>query len=162
MLVILVVSIGRLNSHILFTFGTALTNFFIWTFASTALFGLCCASYYSMCNYIFQQLNGIYCFFVVTVITAAILTPEQYRTGMSNLFTFKCIFCVGYCACWCDWSQCGIYKALFLLQDIYGYCLFCGWFDSGVPKVLYQSTFATFRDILYLLSRSCNILGLLH
>ncbi|KAI8358405.1 major facilitator superfamily domain-containing protein [Blakeslea trispora] len=68
-------SIGRLNSHIIFTFGAALSNFFVWTFAQnyailmvySTLFGLFCASYYSM---------NKFCF-----------TPEEseYRTGVSTL-----------------------------------------------------------------------------
>ncbi|KAI8094764.1 major facilitator superfamily domain-containing protein [Thamnidium elegans] len=79
--------IGRLNANIIFTFGSAFSNLFIWTFAHnfgvliaySALFGLFCGAYFAM----------------MTPITAAILTPEQYSTGVSTLLLFNIISIFG-------------------------------------------------------------------
>ncbi|KAI8053174.1 major facilitator superfamily domain-containing protein [Gilbertella persicaria] len=79
--------IGRLNANIIFTFCCSLTNFLIWTFAYSygslmaysALFGLFCASYFAM----------------MTTITAAILSPEQYRTGVSTLLLSNTVSVLG-------------------------------------------------------------------
>ena len=48
--------IGRLNANIIFTFGTCLSSFLVWTFAFdfpvliafAVLFGLFCGSYFAM------------------------------------------------------------------------------------------------------------------
>ncbi|GAA5795527.1 hypothetical protein HPULCUR_000885 [Helicostylum pulchrum] len=79
--------IGRLNANIIFTFGSAFSNLFIWTFAHSfgvlvaysVLFGLFCGAYFAM----------------MTPITAAILTPDQYSTGVSTLLLFNIISIFG-------------------------------------------------------------------
>ncbi|GAA5808186.1 hypothetical protein MFLAVUS_001571 [Mucor flavus] len=79
--------IGRLNANIIFTFGSAFSNLFIWTFAHSfgvlvaysVLFGLFCGAYFAM----------------MTPITAAILTPDQYSTGVSTILLFNIISIFG-------------------------------------------------------------------
>ncbi|KAI8053168.1 major facilitator superfamily domain-containing protein [Gilbertella persicaria] len=79
--------IGRLNADIIFTFCCALSNLLVWTFAFnysvligySVLFGLFCGSYFAM----------------MTPIAASILTPEQYRTGVSTLLLFNVIAVFG-------------------------------------------------------------------
>ncbi|KAI9329949.1 major facilitator superfamily domain-containing protein [Pilaira anomala] len=79
--------IGRLNANIIFTFGSSFSSLFVWTFATSfgvlvayaVLFGLCCGAYFAM----------------MTPITAAILRPEQYSTGVSTLLLFNIISIFG-------------------------------------------------------------------
>ncbi|KAI7900956.1 major facilitator superfamily domain-containing protein [Cokeromyces recurvatus] len=79
--------IGRLNADIIFTICAGLSSLLVWNFANdlgvliafSVLFGLFCGSYFAM----------------MTPITAAILTPEQYRTGVSILLLFNIIAIFG-------------------------------------------------------------------
>ncbi|KAG2193418.1 hypothetical protein INT47_006615 [Mucor saturninus] len=79
--------IGRLNSNIIFTFGSSFSTLFVWTFANSfgaliaysVLFGFFCGAYFAM----------------MTPITAAILKPEQYSTGVSMLLLFNVIAIFG-------------------------------------------------------------------
>ncbi|KAI9486309.1 MAG: major facilitator superfamily domain-containing protein [Benjaminiella poitrasii] len=79
--------IGRLNADIIFTICAGLSSLLVWNFANSygvliafsILFGLFCGSYFAM----------------MTPITAAILTPAQYRTGVSILLLFNIIAIFG-------------------------------------------------------------------